>query len=146
MGFKRAEAKITIGKLVQLAYSKDKGLTTKIMAKKGAAKLTVDSDGNATLSGSAGVVTFSGTPVLKQIGAKIKRVSIRFQNDSEKQGDMIIGYTASFDLGVIQLTVSGNFDLEKLITSCSGLVCIAARLFQNRNRALDIEMQKIMGI
>src|SRR5690625_7850007 len=69
MDFKRAEAKITIAKLIDLAYSKDKGLTAKIMAKTGNAQLSVDQNGNATLSGSAGILTFSGTPVLeKEIG------------------------------------------------------------------------------
>ncbi len=68
MDLKRTEAKITIAKLIELAYSKDKGMTVKIMAKKGNAKLTVDQNGNATLSGSVGILTFSGTPVLEKAG------------------------------------------------------------------------------
>lgn len=78
MDIKRTEAKITIAKLIELAYSKDKGMTVKIMAQKGSAKLTVDQNGKATLSGSAGILTFSGTPVFEKIGAKIKRVSVSF--------------------------------------------------------------------
>ncbi|PIE43432.1 MAG: hypothetical protein CSA50_04765 [Gammaproteobacteria bacterium] len=62
MVLKRTEAKITIAKLIELAYFKDKGMTVKIMAKKGNAKLTADQNGNATLSGSVGILTFSGTP------------------------------------------------------------------------------------
>ena len=34
MDLKRTEAKITIAKLLELAYSQDKGLTVKIMAQK----------------------------------------------------------------------------------------------------------------
>ncbi len=34
MDLKRAEAKLTIAKILQLAYSKNKGMTAKIMAKK----------------------------------------------------------------------------------------------------------------
>jgi len=34
MSLKRTEAKITIAKLLELAYSKDKGMTVKTMAKK----------------------------------------------------------------------------------------------------------------
>ncbi len=49
----RVEVKVTIAKLVELAYSKDKGMTTKIVRKKGNFKLTVDQDGNGVLSGSA---------------------------------------------------------------------------------------------
>lgn len=141
MDLKRTEAKVTIAKFIELAYSKDKGLTAKIMAKKGNVKLTVDQNGNATLSGSAGVLTFSGTPVLEQVGAKIKRVSVNFNN----QDGMKVGYTATFDLEFIKLSVSGNFDLEKLITSCSGLLCQAARALKGRHHAYDMELQKIMG-
>ena len=75
MDLNRTEAKITVAKLIELAYSKDKGMTVKIMAQKGNAKLTVDQNGKATLSGSAGFVTFSGTPALQQIGAKIKELA-----------------------------------------------------------------------
>jgi hypothetical protein len=55
MDFKRTEAKITIAKFIELAYSKDKGLTEKIIAQRGSAKLLVDQHGNATLSGSEGI-------------------------------------------------------------------------------------------
>lgn len=141
MDFKRTEAKITIAKLIELAYSKDKGMTVKLMAQKGGAKLTVDQDGNATLSGSAGILTFSGTPVLEKIGAKIKRVSVSFEH---KEG-MKVDYTATFDLEYIKLSVLGDFDLEALITSCSGLLCQAARALKGRNQAYDMELQRIMG-
>ncbi len=141
MTFKRSEAKITIAKFLELAYSRDKGMAVKIMAKKGNAKLTVDQDGNATLSGSAGIMRFSGSPVLESIGAKIKRVSVSFNN----KGGMKVGYTATFDLEYIKLSVLGEFDLEELITSCSGLLCRAARALKGRNQAYDRELQKIMG-
>lgn len=98
------------------------------------------------MPGSAGVVTFSENPALKQIGAKISRVGIRFYNVSEKDGDMIVGYSATFKvIGSLQATVSGDFDLKKLITSCSGLLCIAAKLLEGRNHAIDLEMKEIMG-
>jgi len=141
VGFKRTEAKVTIARLIELAYSKDKGMTVKIMAKKGSAKLAVDQNGNATLSGSAGILTFSGTPALEKVGAKIKRVSISFNN---KDG-MNIGYAATFDLEYMKLSVLGNFDLEELITSCSGILCKAARALKGRHHAYEMELQKIMG-
>ena len=141
MDLTRTEAKITIAKLIELAYSRNEGMTVKIMAKKGNAELTVDQNGNATLSGSAGILTFSGTPVLEQMGTKIKRVSVSFSN---KDG-MIVGYTATFDLEYIKLSVFGDFDLEELITSCSGLLCSAARALKGRHQAYDMELQKIMG-
>lgn len=141
MDFKRSEAKITIAKLIELAYSKDKEMTVKLMAQKGGAKLTVDQDGNATLSGSAGILTFSGTPVLEKIGAKIKRVSVSFEHNE----GMKVNYTATFDLEYIKLSVLGDFDLEALITSCSGILCQAARALKGRNQAYDMELQRIMG-
>jgi hypothetical protein len=86
-------------------------------------------------------LTFSGTPVLENIGAKIKRISVSFNNKDERN----IGYTATFDLTYIKLSVSGEFNLEDLVTSCSGWLCQAARALKGRNHAYDLELQKIMG-
>ena len=141
MALSRAEAKITVAKLLELAYSEDKGMTAKIVANKAGAKLTIDQNGNATLTGNTGAVTFTGSPVLERIGVKIKRVSISFNN----KGGMNIGYRATFDLLYIKLTVMGDFNLEELITSCSGLLCKAARALKGRHHAYDLELQKIMG-
>jgi hypothetical protein len=137
----KTELKIIVAKLIELAYSKDKGLTAKIMAQKGNVRLTVDQNGNATLSGSAGILTFSGTTVLKTIGVKIKRVSVSFTNPN--QDGMKVDYTATFDLVYIKLSVSGNFDIKELITSCSGLLCQAARSLENQRH--NMELQEIMG-
>ncbi len=141
MGMNRSEVKITIAKLIELAYSKDKGLTTKIMVKKGFAKLTVDQNGNAILSGSAGIITFSGSPVLDKIGTTIKGLSISFNNG----GGMKVGYTATVNIKIATMTVIGDFDLEELITSCSGLLCRAAKALKGRNHAYEMELQRIMG-
>lgn len=141
MEIKRTEAKITIAKLIELAYSTDKEMTFKILAKKGNAQLSIDQNGNATLSGSAGFVTFSGAQVLETLGVKFKRISISF-NNSDGQN---IGYTATFNLEYLKLSVSGSFDLKELITSCSGLLCGAARALQGKHQAYDLELQRIMG-
>ena len=58
---------------------------------------------------------------------------------------MKVGYNATFDLEFIKLSVLGDFDLETLITSCSGLLCRAARAMKGRHRAYDAELQRIMG-
>ncbi len=141
MDLTRTEAKITIAKFLELAYSKDKGMTVKIMANKAGTKLTIDQNGEATLTGTAGTVTFTGSPVLDRIGAKIKRVSVSFNN----KGGMNIGYRATFDLVYMKLTVMGDFDLEELIISCSGLLCRAARALKDRHHVYDLELQKITG-
>jgi len=56
-----------------------------------------------------------------------------------------VGYTATVNLAVISLTVSGDFDLEELITSCSGLLCIAARAMKGRHKVYEMELQRVMG-
>ncbi len=140
MSFNNIEAKITVAKLFELAYSKNKGMTARIVAKKGSAKLTIDQNGKAVLSNSAGMVVFSGGPVLKKIGAKVKRVNIMFSNED----GMNIGYNATFDLEVGKVIVSGKFDLEELILSCSGLLCKAARAMKGRNLAYEKELKDIM--
>ena len=137
----RAELKITVAKLLELAYSEDKGVTAKIMYSKGPFKLSVDQDGNAKLSGSAGILTFSGSAALEAIGAKLKYVSVSFTQGEGKN----INYHASFDLKVAKLAVSGSFNLEELITACSGLLCRAARALKGRQKRIDDELQRIMG-
>lgn len=141
MELTKTEAKITVAKLLELAYSKDDGLTTKVLAQSGNATLIVDDNGRATLSGSAGIVTFSGSPVIEKIGVKVKRVSVNFSNEE----GMAVGYTATFELMYLKLLVSGTFDLEALITSCTGLLCRAARALNGRHKAYDNELREIMG-
>lgn len=138
---KSAKIKLTIAKLIEIAYTTDNKLTASILSKKGSAKLTVDQNGNATLSSSAGIVTFKGSPALESIGTKVKFISVNFTN----QDGMKIGYTAAVDIKSMTAMVSGSFDLEKMITSCSGFLCRAARAMKGRSAALDAEQQNIMG-
>jgi len=138
----QTEVKITIAKLLEVAYSKNKGVTTKIVRKKGNFKITVDSQGNATLSGSVGMMTFKANSALEGLGAKVKNISISF---SKEEGNDI-KYTGMFSfIGVASISVSGKFNIEELILSCSGLLCKAARALKGRHRAYDMELQKIMG-
>ena len=125
-----------------MAYSKDKGITTKIVRGKGTFKLTVDKDGKAILSGSAGVLTFEGDTVLSTLGAKVKNVSISFSHGDNNKVNYMAMYSFS---GAANITISGGFDLEELILSCSGLLCRAARAMKGRSAAYDSELKKIMG-
>ncbi len=142
MDINRSEVKITIAKLLELAYSKNKGLTAKIMAGKSTAKLIIDQNGNANLIGNVGIVSFSGSPALEQLGVTVKNVSVNFRN---KDG-MKVGYIATIDVKLMSITVVGDFDLEALITSCSGILCRAAKLMKGRHHAYDLELQRIMGM
>ena len=61
-----ADVKLVIAKLIEVAYSTDEGMTTKIVLEKEPFKMTLDEQGNATLIGKAGFVKFKGTPALEQ--------------------------------------------------------------------------------
>ncbi|MEJ2630601.1 MAG: hypothetical protein P8011_05345 [Acidihalobacter sp.] len=138
----QVEAKITIAKLIEIAYEKNSGITTKLLRNKGNFKITVDENGNATLSGNIGMLTFKADSALIILGKKVKNVSIFFTK-GEGGG---IKYTAMFKLvDVASISVSGFFDAEKLIFSCGGLLCKAARALKGRHRAYDLELQRIMG-
>lgn len=141
MDVTRTELKVTIAKLIEVAYSKDKGMTTKIVRSKGPFRLEVDQDGNARLWGTAGMLTFSGGSTLDKIGANIRNVSVSFSSG----GGSKIDYRAEFDLKVAKIGISGGFDIEELITSCSGLLCKAARAMKQRHQLYELELQKIMG-
>jgi len=141
MNPKESELKITIAKLIEIAYSQNKGMTTKIVRTKGNFTLKVDQDGNATLTGKSGILIFSGTPALETIGAKIKRVSVTFS----KGNNSSVKYKATFSLEIISLSIGGSFDIEELITSCSGLLCKAARAMKQRNAQYEKQLQNIMG-
>lgn len=140
MSMTRTDIKVTIAKLIEVAYSKDKGLTGKIVRSKGGFKLTVDQSGEATLSATAGVLTFSGSSTLEKIGIKIKFITVVFSSGVGHK----VNYHASFDLKVAKISISGSFDIEDLILSCSGLLCIAARAMKGRHKAYELELQKIM--
>jgi hypothetical protein len=57
-----------------------------------------------------------------------------------------VNYTAMYSFsGAANISVSGSFDIEELILSCSGLLCRAARALKGRNAAYEMELKKIMG-
>jgi len=137
-----AEIRLTIAKLIDVAYSTNEGLTTKIFREAGAFRLTVDQEGNVELTGKAGVVRMSGTPTLDKLGVALRRLTVNFLGD--ENGD--IRYTAGVGVkGGGTLTVSGSFNIVKLITACSGLVCQAARHLKGHGPAADLELQRAMG-
>jgi hypothetical protein len=137
-----AGVKLTIAKLMEMAYSKNKGMTTKIALKKGAFKLTVDENGNAELIGTAGHVRFAGGPTLKKMGISIGSMSIMFSGD--ENGDVHFSGDVGVKGGAV-MTIYGDFNIVELITTCSGLLCQSARLLKGTNPAVDIEFQRHMG-
>lgn len=139
----RVEVKVTIAKLLEIAYSKNKRIAVRIMRKKGNFKMSIDDDGKVMLHGSAGVLSFGGGTALESLGAKVKKASIHF---TKGDGDDI-RYKAAFSFagGAGEVSVSGSFNAEDLITSCSGLLCQAARRMKGRQQAYEAELKKIMG-
>jgi len=137
----QTKLKITLAKLLELSIDTNKEVALKIIRSKGSFKLTVDHNGNAKLSGSAGILTFKGNPVLEELGATVKFVSILFG----KNDDNTINYSGTFKIGVYSMSLSGDIDIEKLILGCSGLLCAAARALKNRNNNIRERMlQEVM--
>jgi hypothetical protein len=136
-----AEVKLIIAKLIDVAYSKDKGVTTKIVMDKGLFKMTMDADGNVALSGKGGYLRFSGKPALEQIGVAMKRLTVNFV--AGQNGN--VHFIAGINLKITTFTVSGDFNIVDLITACSGLLCQAARLVKVRNSAAELELKRVMG-
>ncbi len=135
--------KITIGKLLQIAYTKNEGLTSKIIQKKGNFKITIDQNGKVKLYGSAGVFAFNGSSALEAIGAKIKFATIYFYQAAGNNTN----YRANFSFAGDQASVivTGTLNIEDLITSCSGLLCQAARLLKGNNKRNEKRLKEIMG-
>jgi len=129
-----SKIKITLAKLFEIAYSKDKGVTTALVQKKGPFSMKIDDNGVVTLSGKAGVVSFSGKPELEKVGIDLEYGSVMFSNI----GNNKLGYSASLKFrGILKIEYSNVIDVEKLILGCSGLLCQAARLMRNRQSQID---------
>jgi hypothetical protein len=132
-------AKLTVGKLIQLAYSEDEDLTVKIVASKGRFTLVVDQQGNAKLIGTGGIVRFSVDPWLKGLSFKIKWVSIDFNPCDGRS----VNYTATYRfVAGTSISVSGNLDVFEVIKSCSSLVCNAARFLDGRDAEIEQKLQR----
>jgi hypothetical protein len=87
-----------------------------------------------------GSINFSGSDVINSLGVNIKFIHINLSRKNSR-----ITYSAIFDMKSAKLAVTGDFDPEKLITACSGLLCSAAKSLQGREHAYDAQPKKIMG-
>ena len=135
------DAGLAIGRLIQIAYSTDKKTTLNLLGSGGRAKLSVDSSGNARLSGIAGVVRFNGAPALESYGFSSGIVSVTLSH----AGGNRIRLSGGIRAGVGFMKVSGSFDLMALMTGCSGLVCEAARILRGRSTAMEQQLRRAMG-
>jgi hypothetical protein len=130
----QAKVKVTLAKLFEIAYSKDKGVTTALVKTKGPFTMRIDEDGNVTLSGKAGIVKFVGKPELEKMGIDLEYGSVMLSNI----GNNKLGYTASLKFrGILKIEYSNVIDVEKLLLGCSGLLCQAARGMKNREKQIE---------
>lgn len=128
------QLKVKVINLIELAYKENEGITTSLIKEKGAFTLKINENGDAVLSGKAGIVRFSAKDEIRQLGLDLKVASIMFSSGQNGK----IRYVASFSFfGSIQVEFSSALDIEKLILSCSGLLCRAARLLKNRHKQID---------
>ncbi len=137
----QVEVGILIGKLLQLAYSTDKGTTLKIFRSSGRFTLSVTDDGQASLKSSVGVVRFHGGTALRSFGIAGGPMEIRFSN----LGGNRIRYTGTAKVLGVYTTIKGTFDIVKLITGCTGLVCEAARLLEGRHQTIESRIRRALG-
>ncbi len=133
--------KLSVARFLELSYASNEGLTASILREVGPASISVDSNGFATLSGKAGVVRFSASEAIQELGLQVRRIGISM--DVNEQGEL--DYTARFlFVGTLALSVRGTIDVEQLILSCSGLLCRAARALKGRTASTNREIEKAL--
>lgn len=135
------EVRVTVSRLLELAYSRNEGLTTSLVREAGNLRLSVDQRGNAILTGSAGRLAFSAEDALKEIGLKAGIIQVTMAVDSSGQ----IQFNASVRVGLASVGASGTIDVEKFLMACSGILCHAARMLGNRSAELDRQFKEAMG-
>lgn len=134
------QAKITVAKILQLAYFSDRQATASIIYSGSNYSISVDQSGEVKLSGVVGgTIRFDGNPAINGLGLSVRRITISFTN-----GDGgIMNYTGSFSfVAGTQISVSGSLDVFELIKSCSGLLCRAARFLDGRDAQIEHELQQ----
>lgn len=133
----QTELKLAVARFLELSYSTDGTTTARLMREVGPVKLSVDHHGLATLDGRAGKVTFSAQKGLRELGMELRMADVSMHVDD--QG--LIQFTASFRfLRAASATTRGSIDVEKLITSCSGLLCAAARALIGARKSRDNQL------
>ena len=128
------QLKVKVINFIELAYKSNGVVTRSLVTSKGGFILKINDRGEATLSGKAGIVRFSVNNEINQFGIDLKMASIMFSGNRNGK----IHYSASFNfMGVAKVEYTSIVDVEKLILSCSGLLCEAAGQLKNRYKQID---------
>jgi len=140
MAVTELEAKVTIAKVVQLAYDTNGDKAANIIFSRDGYSISVDQSGEVKMVGTIGnTIIFNGESALEGLGFKVKRVSVNFTN-----GDGgTVNFSGSFDfVAGTSISVAGSFDVYSMIKSCSGLLCKAARFLDGRDAQIEQELQQ----
>ena len=135
-----AELKVTLFKILEIAYRNEENLTASIMRSQHPFTLIITSNGTATLFGKTGKLIYSVSEETQSIGFDFKFASFQFLGTQNG----LLRYGASITIGFTSITFRGSLDVEKFIFECSGLVCIAARLLKDRKKQIDEAVRKSM--
>lgn len=83
-------------------------------------------------------MTFNGTPALRELGLEVGVARINFSAGDEGT----VRYNGTLRIGFASVSVGGDVDIDKLITSCSGFLCHAARILQGRSLQRELELER----
>jgi len=138
------QVKIVVAKFLEVAYSKDRGVTTNIVMGRGPIEFRIDQDRNVTLSGGVGpILRFDGSLALNVITAKIKRISINFY-DPRRNG-MDVRYKVTLDILVGEVSHEGRFDITSAIAFIPGVDKVIENTGPARNRYIDRVVDEAQG-
>jgi|GEM_PF-1404238 len=134
----RLEAKVTLARVISVAYEHDSGFVAALQAEKGPFSVTMDSKGEITLKGEAGVLSFQTTQKERaRIGLRLQRLEATFRQTGDHST-----FSLSCRLGGVSVSVSGGVKLDSLMKACSGFLCRAARVVNVDDRWFDKEAEK----
>ena len=134
-----AQLEIKVLKILEIAFKNNQDVTTSIVRSHHPFKLTVTSNGTATLTGKVGLVIFNASEETRSIGLDFKFAALHFMGAQNGQ----LRYSASFTIGFANVTFRNSFDIEKFILECSSIVCWAARLIKGRSEVINAEFQRL---
>lgn len=101
------QAKITIAKIIQLAYDTNGDETIRIIHSGDYYSISVDQSGEVRLAGNAGAMSFNGGPALEGLGFKLRRLSVNFSSGDGGR----FNYTGTFNFVMgSQLSVSHGYE------------------------------------
>lgn len=126
----RAEARLTLARIISVAYQRDSGFVASLHTQKGPFSVKLSANGEVTLKTETENLTFQASQREKsRIGLRVKRLEATFRQNEDH-----FTYSITARLAGLSISVAGAVRLEKLITACSGLLCRAARVINADDR------------